>query len=265
MTMDQVTNSEITIEGLSLNDVEAIISAQRVDDLWQFLTNWLNEYGFSRVIYGNTRFNSINSFGDPNDFMILTTLPTDYVKQFIEDRLFFSGPMLLWAKDNVGARSWSLLAEKLESRELTLTERKVLELNQKFGLTAGYTLSFGGASKRHKAAMGLAPEAGRDQSYVDAQWDIHGRKILAFCNLAHLKLMDLPFSSKDRNMTSRQREVLEWVGEGKTTQDIAQILELTPATVEKHLRRAREVLNVDTTAQAVLKASLNNQIYIKSK
>ncbi|GGE42706.1 hypothetical protein GCM10011517_07900 [Actibacterium pelagium] len=248
-----------------MNDVEAVISAQHVDDLWQFLSNWLSEFGFTRIIYGNTRFNSMNSFGDPSDFMILTTLPSDYVRQFIEDRLFFSGPMLLWAKDNVGAKSWSLMAEMLDGKELSSSERKVLELNQKFNLTAGYTLSFGGASKRHKAAMGLATESDKDQDYVDALWSEHGRKILAFCNVAHLKLMDLPFSSKDRNMTSRQREVLEWVGEGKTTQDIAQILELTPATVEKHLRRAREVLNVDTTAQAVLKASLHNQIYIKNK
>ncbi|MEP3034604.1 MAG: sigma factor-like helix-turn-helix DNA-binding protein, partial [Pseudoruegeria sp.] len=47
-----------------------------------------------------------------------------------------------------------------------------------------------------------------------------------------------------------------------TTQEIAQIMGLTAATVEKHLRLAREVLDVETTAQAVLKASFNNQIFI---
>ena len=57
-------------------------------------------------------------------------------------------------------------------------------------------------------------------------------------------------------------EVLEWVGDGKTTADIATIMGLTLATVEKHLRLARESLDVDTTAQAVLKASFQNQIYV---
>jgi LuxR family transcriptional regulator len=37
---------------------------------------------------------------------------------------------------------------------------------------------------------------------------------------------------------------------------------LTAATVEKHLRLAREALDVDTTAQAVLKASFQNQIFL---
>jgi LuxR family transcriptional regulator len=48
-------------------------------------------------------------------------------------------------------------------------------------------------------------------------------------------------------------------------QDIATIMGLTPATVEKHLRLAREALNVDTTAQAVLKAALQNQMFISDR
>ncbi|CRL11354.1 hypothetical protein NIT7321_02209 [Phaeobacter italicus] len=36
---------------------------------------------------------------------------------------------------------------------------------------------------------------------------------------------------------------------------------LTTATVEKHLRLAREALSVETTAHAVLKAALHNQMY----
>jgi DNA-binding CsgD family transcriptional regulator len=55
---------------------------------------------------------------------------------------------------------------------------------------------------------------------------------------------------------------LQRVGDGKTTQDIAILLELTPATIQKHLRLAREALDVETTAQAVLKAAFYNQMFI---
>ena len=72
----------------------------------------------------------------------------------------------------------------------------------------------------------------------------------------------LPKFSPNTTLTKRQREVLEWIGAGKTTQDTAIILGLTPATVEKHLRLARESLNVDTTAQAVLKAAFLNQMFL---
>ena len=66
----------------------------------------------------------------------------------------------------------------------------------------------------------------------------------------------------NRTLTRRQREALQWVGDGKTTQDIAQIMGLTQATIEKHLRLARDALNVETTAQAVLKAAFQNQMFV---
>ncbi len=75
-------------------------------------------------------------------------------------------------------------------------------------------------------------------------------------------MTNLPLSTARKSLTNRQREALEWVGDGKTTQDIATIMGLTPATIEKHLRLAREALDVETTAQAVLKASFQNQIFV---
>lgn len=45
---------------------------------------------------------------------------------------------------------------------------------------------------------------------------------------------------------------LDVVGDCKTAQDIASLMGLSAATVEKHLRLAREALDVETTAQAVL-------------
>ncbi|MFP3656183.1 LuxR C-terminal-related transcriptional regulator, partial [Burkholderia sp. SIMBA_052] len=75
------------------------------------------------------------------------------------------------------------------------------------------------------------------------------------------KILTLPYNAPNRGLTRRQREVLQWVGDGKTTQDIALLMGLTTATIEKHLRLAREALSVETTAQAILKAALHNQMY----
>jgi LuxR family transcriptional regulator len=98
------------------------------------------------------------------------------------------------------------------------------------------------------------------QDEVDAVWAEHGSDIVLMNNIAHLKIMTLPLGG--RSLTDRQREALEWVGDGKTTQDIALLMGLTAATVEKHLRLARVALSVETTAQAVLKASFQNQMFI---
>ena len=100
------------------------------------------------------------------------------------------------------------------------------------------------------------------QSEVDALWAKHGKDIQLMNEIAHLKILTLPYSTPGRNLTSRQREALEWVGDGKTMQDIALLMGLTAATVEKHLRLARESLSVETTAQAVLKAAFANQMFV---
>ena len=64
-----------------------------------------------------------------------------------------------------------------------------------------------------------------------------------------------------KTLTKRQRETLQWAADGKTMQDTAFLMGLTTATVKKHLRLARIAMNVDTTAQAVIKATTNNEIY----
>ncbi len=137
----------------------------------------------------------------------------------------------------------------------------MMEFNRQMGVVAGYTISFRSLSMRAKGATALTAQAGTTQDDVDALWDEKGDEILLMNNMAHLKVLTLPYTGT-RSLTKRQREVLECVGDGKTTQDTADILGLTPATVEKHLRLAREALDVDTTAQAVLKASFQNQMFI---
>ncbi len=145
---------------------------------------------------------------------------------------------------------------------LSEKERAIIDFNVKSGVRAGYSISFRDVSVRSKGAIGLCAKEGLRQHDVDEIWKEHGREITVINNVTHLRITAMPFASSRRALTPRQREVLEWVGDGKTMADIATIMGLTAATVEKHLRLAREALDVDTTAQAVLKASFQNQIFI---
>jgi DNA-binding CsgD family transcriptional regulator len=55
-------------------------------------------------------------------------------------------------------------------------------------------------------------------------------------------------------LTEREREVLHWLGGGKTDRDIAAILGISPRTVHKHLQRIYEKLGVETRTAAVMRA-----------
>ncbi|KIC37438.1 LuxR family transcriptional regulator [Leisingera sp. ANG-M7] len=239
-----------------------VCGAQSLEELWHGHVQQMSEYGFDRLIYGHTRYKTETSLGDPDDFVILSNHENAYLDGFLRKGLYFHAPMLRWALENEGPGSWRIVQEMAAKGALGPEALKVHEFNQALDMKAGYTISFCSSSPRYKGAISLAARPGLSQDQVDALWQDEGEDIVLMNNVAHLKILTLPYETPHRSLTKRQREVLQWVGDGKTTQDIALLMGLTPATIEKHLRLARESLSVETTAQAVLKAALYNQMYV---
>lgn len=242
--------------------LEKLTNAQSIEELWQLHCDRMGAYGFDRLIYGFTRYRTATSLGDPEDFVILTNHAKDYTDGFLGKGLYFHAPMVRWALEHEGACSWSIVRDMMASGTLTESEKSVLEFNRRHEVTAGYSISFKSISPRTKGAIALTANPGMSQEDCDRIWADHGRDIVVMNNVAHLKILTLPYAGPSRGLTKRQREALQWVGDGKTTADIALLMGLTPATVEKHLRLAREALNVETTAQAVLKAAFQNQMFV---
>lgn len=247
------------IDAAKLN---ALLNVTSVEELWALHVDHMAEFGFDRLIYGFTRYRTATSLGDPDDFVLLTNHSAAYTDVFVGEGLYFHAPMVRWALDNDGACSWSVLQEMIDNGTLTPAQRKVVEFNQSHDVTAGYSISFKSVCHRSKGAIALTARRGLSQEDVDALWQRDGDAIQALNTIMHLRLLSLPHAARSRALTDRQREVLAWVGDGKTVQDIAVLLGLTRPTVEKHLRLARKALSVETTAQAVLKMAFQNQIFV---
>ncbi|MCO6382114.1 MAG: LuxR family transcriptional regulator [Vannielia sp.] len=245
-----------------LNAVEKIVACRDVDELWACLKETMAHYGFPRLFYGYTTHRSGLNLGDRADITILSTLDPNYMAAFLDTGLYYHAPMVRWGIQHAGASSWRWVADRAAAGLMDADEQRVQRLNESYELRAGITLSFPMSNLRSRAGISLVPQPGVGQDEVDEIWARDGREIWALNNVAHLKIANLPQLIDRRPLTPRQREALEWVGDGKTTADIALIMGLTPSTVEKHLRLAREALGVETTAQAVLKASMLNQIYL---
>lgn len=244
-----------------LAQLDDIVSVTSVEDLWALHTTYMDQFGFDRLLYGFTRYNTLKSLGDPQDWVLLTNHSTDYMTPYLNDGHLFNGPMVRWALENAGACSWAWIGDMVQANRFNADELAVIAFNQNMQVTAGYTISFKSVSKRVKAAIALTGKSGMSQNDVEQIWAKHGEAIIVANNVMHLKLLTLPHSGA-RRLTARQREVLQWTGDGKTAQDIAVLLGLKPATVEKHLRLAREALDVETTAQAVMKAAFYNQMFV---
>ena len=245
-----------------IDHLEALFEAQTIEQIWRLHLGKMASFGFDRLIYGFTRFRTTNSFGSLDDILVLSNHSKAFLDGFVGQGLYHHAPMVRWAAENVGACSWRWIDEQARSGHFTPSELKVMEFNIRQGVRAGYSISFKDVSVRSKGAIGLAARDGISQAQVEDIWAENGREIVIVNNVTHLRITSMPYGQRARSLTKRQREALEWVGDGKTTQDIATIMGLTPATVEKHLRLARDALDVDTTTQAVLKASFQNQIFM---
>jgi len=63
-----------------------------------------------------------------------------------------------------------------------------------------------------------------------------------------------PLSSDDAVnavLTKRQKEIMDWIAEGKTSAEAAIILDISPRTVEKHLEAVFQRLGVENRIAAV--------------
>ncbi len=244
------------------DDINALADADSTEALWYRHCRTMERYGFTRLLYGFTHYRAGTSLGDPEDFVVLSNHAPEYLEWFIGQERYKHAPMVDWALNNNGVMSWSSIWDNQAKGLFTAAQNEIVEFNRAYGLTAGYTISFNSVSPRSKGAIALAAAPDIDQASLDRMWSERGAEVIALNNMAHLKAMSLPHVSAARSLTDRQREVLHWIGDGKTIADTALVMGLTGATVEKHLRLAREALGVETTAQAVLKAALQKQIFV---
>ena len=238
-----------------------IASASTVPEIWDLAVSHLQPLGFTRLNYGCTRFRYDLSIGDPDDLVFLTTGSAEYAQRYFRGGLYARTPVYRWVTKNVGHCTWRWVQEAFVAGTLPPDEMDAVRLNLTMGVVAGVSISFPQTSSRSKGALGMIADPGLSHDDVDAIWAAQGDEIIALANMMHLKISQLPMPTRRRPLTNRQREALEWVADGKTAQDIAILMGVSPAMIEKHLRLARDALDVETTAQAVAKGAMLNMIF----
>ena len=239
-----------------------ITFATSMETAWHVFQEQMAEFGFDRILYASSRLRVVEGQlhpADLHDALVLSNHSQDYLDEFFGKNHYLHAPNVRWVSHNTGAVSWRETAEAAAKGKLNAKEMAVVNLNTRHGIVAGYTLSFPEASSRAVGGMGISASS-LTQDAVDAIWSASGHVIKSLAGVAHLKFNDLPYKNGP-TLTPRQREALQLIAEGKTIAEVAAKMGRTERTVEKHLRLARQAMNADTTAQAILKASAQNQFF----
>ncbi|MBV8849430.1 MAG: response regulator transcription factor, partial [Methylobacteriaceae bacterium] len=88
--------------------------------------------------------------------------------------------------------------------------------------------------------------------YVTKPIDFDVLAAIIAARLAHVARTDVWV--RDVQLNDREIEALTWVARGKTSIEIAQILDLSKRTVDFHIDNARNKLGVATRTEAAIKA-----------
>lgn len=236
--------------------VEAILSSLEVSAAWQAYCDGLAQLDIHHVVYGSTRMPSWGIIANGHEALILHHGPQGYADSYLGEELFLDSPTYRWAEKNDGFTSWHE-AIATQTEPPTARQRRIMELNAQYGLRAGWVGSLNRLVPGMRGVIGLSPARDIAPDKAAAIWAEIGTEIAMLSRLMHLRVASLPQNIR-RPLTSRQREALAWCAEGKTMQDVATIMDLSIATVEKHLRMARVALDATTTAHAVQKAMALN-------
>lgn len=96
---------------------------------------------------------------------------------------------------------------------------------------------------------------------ASADWQALRKHVIGNLQMAAVHMHDNVMSSNLSvsalclpSLSQREREILQWVAEGKSQQDIGDILAISHRTVEVHLRSARSKLGALSTPQAIGRA-----------
>jgi LuxR family transcriptional regulator len=245
--------------------LSATLHATDQETVWALTSTFFRDLGFAHAMYGYSPDSWGPKLGAPEDYLVLSTFSAEVSAEMVTEGHFLQSLTFHWALQNVGVASWSKSMADCGVGPDFVVNPVSLEFFARHGFVSGCSIGFPNERTRGNAVMALIAPPTAEQSEVDDWLESHHEIIFVAATVAHSRLSTLPYCAPRRSLTARQREVLEWVAEGKTSADIATIMGISPPTVDKHLRLARETLGVDTTAHALIKAAFLNQVFVTER
>ena len=245
--------------------IHAILSASSLQDAWRVLCSEMDQYGFDRLLYGRTYFARGEYLGDVKDYMALSNHDPEYFDFLIRSGRFKKSPFFIWSFENSGFVSWSHLNQVAIPENVKEIAYKLVQQNQAFGVHAGYTASFENCFVGQKSTASICARRDITQSEVDSIWTKNRMDLESIWLAFDYKTRGLPFPTVEHRLTPKQLEVLQWTAQGKTAPEVAIILGVSQSNVEKHLRLARNSLNVMTSTQAIAKLAFLNQLFVEAE
>jgi LuxR family transcriptional regulator/LuxR family quorum-sensing system transcriptional regulator CciR len=212
---------------MRLRDVESeIASAETTAELWEALRRYFHDTDVRKLMY--MHLPPLGAVDSLSPDIRAEGFSEAFKEQYLERRLYRDNPVFARAQRQVEPIYW----DEIDEATLNPRERAFLDEARAMNVGDGVGLPlFGPDGRRGQCGLGFREGVRRlDSATLREFWQV--------CELAHLRFCALVLPTLGRpELSRRETEVLSWVARGKSNAMIGEILGISGATVDAHLRR----------------------------
>ena len=245
----------------ALSAIERIGAAQSAAVIGNVIVRMASSFGYEHICFVASGNSSSQPF---HDRVLWEAWPKQWAEQYRRSNFYTSDPVAPEIRRRVEMFAWS----DVPLHKMSPASRRIMDI-----AAEDYDLKFGLCAPVHglngyQAGLSLA---GREVERTrEANAAIELVAMYASNRFAVLRAREQPKKNKEDHkenattatrpvakaavLTTREREVMNWVAAGKTAWDTSVILSISEDTVNKTVTAAMHKLNAHTRAQAVAEA-----------
>jgi len=238
MPLNTILSKQDSISLLEL--IHSSLSCQGEKEFIKLINNLKNLVPFKYAISLLAKMDSNGIVRTVNYHVLNISYPTEWLDIYMKKQFFHVDPIFKENFTKFKLQYWSNTYKRLNP------PKEFIHAAKSFGLKEGYTYGITNRSRTEGSLFSIS-----DGSLTQ---DIRTETILKYIIPHFHQSFTRIFKQPVRNeiiLSSRQKEVLNWIKEGKSTWDISVILGISERTVKFHADAIMQKLNVVNRAQAV--------------
>lgn len=212
--------------------------------LFEVVKSTASKLGFDYCAYG---MQSPLSIAEPKTIM-LNNYPEAWQKRYVKQQYVRVDPTVQHCMLSLQPLVWSSQAANTQSQE------DFWEEACSYGLSVGWAQS----SRDFIGTRGMLTLARSTDQLSEKEQKAQYTNMFWLSQTVHSSIAKIvnetEFAQFNLYLTTREKEVLRWTAEGKTSAEIAQILGVTERTVNFHLGNSMQKLNVNNKISAAIRA-----------
>lgn len=199
-------------------------------------------------------FTSVTCVGLPapgeriEDNLFMNTRPEEYIEHYVEKNYVVRDPVVTELRHTLSTYSWSDVRER---RDLSKAEENIIDEARDFDTFDGLIVPI----LTQSGSLSIFGPCGHSPDLSEeARSAVEIIGMYSHQALRRALRRNNDEGSGRKPLTAREKEVMHWVATGKTDDEIADILKISPATVTSHVENAKRKLNAVKRTFAVVQA-----------